>query len=69
MKTRKTPKMTTIRTHLTFTFDERKFMKEGIQDRLDDVLMNEFDGDVDDIHTRWYSRLSDAPLFGAGSRR
>jgi hypothetical protein len=44
-------------------------VSEGsIKDRLDQLLVHEFSSDVDDVHTRWYSRLSDAPLFGAGAR-
>jgi len=60
--------MKTIRTHLTFTFDETKVTEQDIKDRLDVVLTDEFD-DVDDVDTRWVSELSDAPLFGAAKEK
>jgi hypothetical protein len=54
----------TIRTTLTFTFDDARVSAQGIKDRLDDILCDEF-GDGIDVHTRWVARLEDAPLFGA----
>ena len=56
--------MRTIRTNLTFTFDEARVGEQAIKDRLDAVLDQEF-ADVDDLHTRWVEKLSDSPLFGS----
>jgi hypothetical protein len=56
--------MKTIRTNVTFTFDEATVSEQAIKDRLEAALAMEFPADVD-VHTRWVSQLSDSPLFGA----
>ena len=58
--------MTMARATLTFQFDDTKITRETIVDRLDAALIETFPDDVVDVHTRWVSKLEDAPLFGAG---
>jgi hypothetical protein len=57
--------MKTIRTNLTFTFDDTHISEAGVKDRLDAALMSTFPDAGIDVHTRWVSELSDSPLFGA----
>ena len=59
--------MKTIRTTLTFTFDESQVSEDTIKDRLDTLLVEAFD-DVADWNARWVANLSDAPFFGAGKK-
>lgn len=41
-----------------------KVSEQSIKDRLDDILTQEFE-DAIDVDTRWVTRFSDSPLFGA----
>jgi hypothetical protein len=62
--------MATIRTTLTFEFDDQKVTSESIKDRLDAILENRPDAILEkefapdrphvDVDTRWVATLADA---------
>lgn len=56
--------MNVRRVNITFWFDETKVSDQELCDRLDALLVERF-SDCEDWHTRWVSKLSDSPLFGA----
>lgn len=53
------------RVNLTFEFDSQKVSRGEIVDRLDALLVENFE-DVEDWNARWYVRAEESPLFGAG---
>ena len=45
--------MKAMSVHLTFFFEETKVAEEEIRRRLDELLMMEFDGEVEDWSVQW----------------
>ena len=57
--------MKAIRVNVTFEFNETTTTESEIKERLDALLVENFDPLVVDVSCRWVERLRDSPLFGA----